>query len=77
MLRDRESGVIVAAGAPRDMAAAVLDLVARPAHAVHLAEAARRDVERFSWNCTRTQWVALYSGHQLIDGTQQYVGGHS
>jgi len=64
MLRDGESGVLVAQRDPGAMAHAVLDLVARPAYAVHLAEAAHRDVERFSWECTRTQWAAVYRGHQ-------------
>jgi glycosyltransferase involved in cell wall biosynthesis len=50
VLRDGENAVLVAPDDPPALAAAIRSILAAPHHAAQLAQRARQDVERFTWD---------------------------
>ena len=62
MVRDGETGTLVAAGDPAAMASAVYALLARPARAREMALRARDQLRTHTWSSAREQWAHVYRG---------------
>ena len=62
MIRDKETGMLVPPDRPEALAGAVFWLLAHQPEAVHMAEAAKREVEKYTWRNVRTDWRQLFSG---------------
>ncbi|HKQ30932.1 MAG TPA: glycosyltransferase family 4 protein, partial [Burkholderiales bacterium] len=62
MVRDGETGLLVAPENPGAMADAVARLAQDPKHALDLARQAHRQLERHSWSGVRDDWAAVYAG---------------
>lgn len=62
MVRDGETGAIVAPDDPEAMAKAIDDLLSHPAQAGRMAERARDQLHAFSWPSTRDGWFEVYRG---------------
>jgi glycosyltransferase involved in cell wall biosynthesis len=67
------NGVLIDADAPGQLAAAVIDLIERPAHARALGRAARQTaVQRFAFDRMVARFAALYLSalHERVPGTE-------
>jgi glycosyltransferase involved in cell wall biosynthesis len=62
MVRDGETGSIVAANDPAAMARAVDALLAHPARAREMAERAHDKLRSYTWGVAREQWARSYRG---------------
>jgi L-malate glycosyltransferase len=62
MIRDGETGRIVAPGDPQAIADAVAALLQDPAGARAMARRARREAENYAWPAVRGQWLDAYLG---------------
>jgi len=60
MVREGETGVIVAPEDPRAMADAVAALLEQPGRAATMARQARKEVETHSWQNIRSEWLETY-----------------
>ncbi|MCU0635700.1 MAG: glycosyltransferase family 4 protein [Gemmatimonadaceae bacterium] len=70
IVRDGENGVLVPAGDAAALAAGALSLLADPARALALADAARREaLERYTWDAVRPAWLAVYGGDAAADAS--------
>ena len=75
ILREGDTGLMVPAGDPGAMAAAVLRVLGDPELALSLAAAATRDVQQYSWPHVRERWMAVYEA--AIAGTPGiWAAGH-
>jgi glycosyltransferase involved in cell wall biosynthesis len=61
LVRDGETGRLVPTGDPVAMARAVGELLVRPVAAARIAERARRQVERYTWEVAGRAWMELYA----------------
>lgn len=62
MIRDRETGMLVPPAQPDAIAAAVFWLLEHQQEAAQIAEAARREVEKYTWRNVQSDWRELFSG---------------
>jgi glycosyltransferase involved in cell wall biosynthesis len=62
MVRDGETGLIVAPDDPQAMASAVDDLLSRPVQARQMAQRARDELRLYTWANAREQWATVYRG---------------
>jgi glycosyltransferase involved in cell wall biosynthesis len=62
MVRDGETGSIVAANDPAAMARAVDTLLSHPARARAMAQRAHDELRSYSWRVAREQWARTYRG---------------
>lgn len=62
MVRDGETGLIVAPDDPMGMARAIDRLLARPAQAQQIAARAREELRYYTWANARDQWASVYEG---------------
>jgi len=62
LIRDRETGLIVPPGSPNAMASAVSFLLQHPERADFMASHGREVGRRYTWECVRDQWAAVYAG---------------
>jgi len=62
LVRDGDTGLIVAAGDPSAMAKAVTALLEDPDRARRMARRARAEVEAYSWPRVRERWATVYDG---------------
>lgn len=62
MVRDGETGSIVAPDDPAAMAKAVEDLLSHPWHARRMALRAHQEMRRYTWASTRDRWDSVYRG---------------
>lgn len=62
MVRDGETGLIVAPDDPAAMASAVDDLLCRPAHAHQMARCAREELRLYTWASAGERWASVYEG---------------
>lgn len=62
MVRNGETGLVVAPGDPAAVAGAVVALLKNPERAMRMARQARTEVERHTWPRIRSAWAAVYSG---------------
>jgi glycosyltransferase involved in cell wall biosynthesis len=62
MVRDGETGSIVAPDDPAAMASAVDDLLSHPARARQMALRAREELQLYTWTKARKQWADVYRG---------------
>jgi L-malate glycosyltransferase len=60
MVRDGETGCIVAPDDPRTMADAVAILLEQPERAAIMARQAYKEVEKHTWRNVRLQWLEIY-----------------
>ena len=60
MVRDSETGSIVAPDDPHGMAEAAAALLGDPGRALRMAERARREAERHAWAAVRDDWMRAY-----------------
>lgn len=60
LVRDGDTGLLVAPDDPAAMAAAVTQLLDHPQLAGRLARNARAKVDAFSWPHVRPQWASVY-----------------
>lgn len=67
MIGSNERGVIVPAGDPAAMAAAVTSLIENPVSGLKMARLARQNVETFTWPRVRDAWNAVYARQQLAN----------
>lgn len=58
--RDRENALMVAPGDPAGIAAAIAELLERPALAAHVAAGGRATAARYSWDAIVERYVAVY-----------------
>jgi L-malate glycosyltransferase len=68
MVRHEETGLLVEPADPPGMAEALRRLLEDPNLTLRMARRARREVARYTWQCVREQWRALY---------EQILAGHS
>jgi phenylacetate-CoA ligase len=61
LVRTGETGILVAAGDPAEMAAAALRLLDDPELCLKLSRGARDECSRFTWEAVRDQWLELYA----------------
>jgi len=64
MVRDKETGLIVAHNDPQAMAAAIELLLDNPQHTLQMTEAAREEVEKYTWSQVYGEWAQLYHQDQ-------------
>jgi glycosyltransferase involved in cell wall biosynthesis len=62
LVRDGETGTLVAAGDPAAMAKAVIALVEDAAGALAMARQARAEMDRHTWTHVRVLWARAYEG---------------
>jgi glycosyltransferase involved in cell wall biosynthesis len=62
MVRHGETGLLVPPEDPAALAAAVIELLERPARALALARRGRELVAAFAWPRVREAWAAVYAG---------------
>jgi glycosyltransferase involved in cell wall biosynthesis len=62
MVRNDDTGLIVAADDPAAMAGAVDDLLSRPARARQMTLRAREELQLYTWANARQQWANVYRG---------------
>jgi glycosyltransferase involved in cell wall biosynthesis len=62
MVRNGETGSIVAADDPAAMASAVDDLLSHPTRTRRMARRAREELRLYSWANARQQWADVYQG---------------
>lgn len=62
MVRDGETGLIVAPDDPAAMAQSVAKLLENPQRALAMARRAKAELERHTWSNVRAAWAAAYSG---------------
>ena len=62
MVRDGETGLLVAAAAPEETARAVAELLEQPQRALLMTRRARREVGEYAWPSVREAWAAAYAG---------------
>jgi glycosyltransferase involved in cell wall biosynthesis len=60
MVRDGETGLLVAPLDAGAMAAAVVSLLRDPVHATSLARQAREELDRYTWPSVRGEWASVY-----------------
>lgn len=62
MVRDGETGLLVAPQDPKAMAEAVTTLIEDPPRAARIAHRARLELERHTWSQVRHAWTSVYAG---------------
>ncbi len=62
LLQNRETGLLVNAGAVDEMAAAILELIEQQAFRQTLVQKARTYVATFDWEVVKLQWKTLFEG---------------
>lgn len=62
MVRDGETGSLVAPDDPAAMAKAIDELLARPAHARQMALRAHDELRSYTWASAREDWARVYRG---------------
>lgn len=62
MINDRETGMLVPPNQPDAIASAVFWLLEHQAEAGRMAEAARQEVEKYTWPNVQSDWRRLFSG---------------
>lgn len=62
MINHEETGLLVPPDRPDAMADAVMWLLTYQAEASRIAEAARLEVEKYTWPNVRSKWIKLFSG---------------
>jgi glycosyltransferase involved in cell wall biosynthesis len=62
MVRHQHTGVIVRPDDPSSLASAVLYLLDHPHETLRMAQHARHDVARFTWEAVKDQWATTYRG---------------
>ena len=73
MVRHGETGLIVPPEAPVEMARAMAETFDRPERAVHMAEQAHDELEKFTWAAVREQWNSVYRGSRFQIPGSAYV----
>jgi glycosyltransferase involved in cell wall biosynthesis len=62
MVREGETGFLVPAAEPEEIARRVLQILRRPDHALPVVRSARREVEKHLWLHVRRDWAEVYGG---------------
>ena len=62
MIRDEETGMLVPPGKPDAIAEAVFWLLENQAKAARMADAARDEVEKYTWRNVQSDWRQLFRG---------------
>jgi L-malate glycosyltransferase len=62
MVRHGQTGLLVPPEAPVAMARALVETLNRPERALHMAEQAHDELQRYTWKAVREQWRSVYSG---------------
>lgn len=62
MVRDGETGTLVAPDDPAAMAKAVEGLLSHPERTRHMARRARDELRQYTWAHAREQWASVYRG---------------
>ena len=62
MVRHGETGLLIPPEAPVAMSRAIGDTVNRPERALHMAEQALAELQRYTWRGVREAWLSTYRG---------------
>ncbi len=62
MIRDKETGLLVPPDQPGAIAAAVFWLLNNQQDAIRMTDAARQEVEKYTWRNVQSDWRELFSG---------------
>ena len=71
MVRHGETGLIVAPEAPRALARAIAETLDRPERALHMAEQAHDELERYTWPAVRDEWRSVYGTQKSEASTRR------
>jgi glycosyltransferase involved in cell wall biosynthesis len=75
MVRHGETGLLVPPEAPVAMSRAILDTLNRPERALHMAEQAHDELQRFTWSAVKDKWLSTYSGTLLVGSRVREFAG--